>query len=80
MLLLLILMALMVLANGLTTFPTKGNPVFSNGPKRLPENPPDCPILFNGVFDNFISADEPFSKALRSLETYVLVNDNLCRK
>ena len=31
-------------------------------------------------FDSFISADQIFAKALRSLETCVLVNNNLCRK
>ena len=31
-------------------------------------------------FDNFILADEPFAKALRSFETCVLVNNNLCGK
>ena len=36
-----------LLANGLGTFPIKDNQVFSNGPKSLPKNPPDCPILFN---------------------------------
>ena len=34
-----------VLANGLSTFPIKGNPVFSDDSKSLPKNPPDCPIL-----------------------------------
>ena len=33
--------------NGLSTFTIKGYPVFSNGPKILPKNPPDCPILCN---------------------------------
>ena len=32
------------LANGLSTFPIKRNPVFSNCPKCLPKNPPDCLI------------------------------------
>ena len=36
-----------LLANGLCTFPIKGNPVFSNDPKSLPKNPPNCPILCN---------------------------------
>ena len=36
-----------LLANGLITFFLKGNPVFSNGPKSLPRNPPDCTILDN---------------------------------
>ena len=35
----------MYLANGLSIFPIKGNPFFSNRPKILPENPPECPIL-----------------------------------
>ena len=33
-----------LLANGLSTFPIKGNPVFSNGPKSLPKDPPGCPV------------------------------------
>ena len=33
-----------LLANGLSTFPIKGDPVFSNGTKS-PKNPRDCPIL-----------------------------------
>ena len=36
-----------LLANGLITFFISGNPVFSNGPKSLPRNPPDCIILDN---------------------------------
>ena len=36
-----------LLASGLSTFPIKDNPVFSNGPKSLPKNPPVCPILCN---------------------------------
>ena len=36
-----------LLANDLSTFFIKGNPVFSNGPESLPKNPPDCPILCN---------------------------------
>ena len=31
-------------------------------------------------FDKFLYTDEPFAKALRSLETCVLVNNNLCEK
>ena len=68
----------MLLANDLSTFPIKGKPVFSNGPKSLPKNPPDCPILCNWVFDSFILAEELFAKALRSLKTCVSVNNNLC--
>ena len=69
-----------LLANGSSTFFNKGNPVFSNGPESLPRNPPDYPILCNWFFENFILADEPFAKALRSLKSCVLNNDNLCRK
>ena len=36
-----------LLANGLSTFPIECNPVFSNGPKSLPKNYPDCPTLCN---------------------------------
>ena len=69
-----------LLANGLSTFPIKGNLVFSNCPKNLPKIPPDCLILCNCVFDNFILAEELFEKALPSFETCVLVNNNLCGK
>ena len=34
-----------LLANGFITFFFNGSPVFSNGPIRLPRNPPDCIIL-----------------------------------
>ena len=50
----------------LSTFFIKGNPVFSSGPKSLPENSPDCPILCKRVFDNFVLAEELFAKALQS--------------
>ena len=69
-----------LLANGLSTFFIKGNPVFSNGSKSLPKYPPDCPILCNWVFDYFILAEELFAKALRNLEIYVLVINNLSGK
>ena len=46
-----------LLANGLSTFPIKGNPVFSNGRKSLRKNPPDCHVLCNWVFDNFMLVD-----------------------
>ena len=42
--------------------------------------PPNCIILDNWVFQNFILANEPFAKALRLLGTCVLVNNNLCEK
>ena len=44
----------MLLAKGLRKFFIKGNPVFSNCSKRLRQNPPDCPILFNLNLDSFI--------------------------
>ena len=36
-----------LLAYGLITFFISDNPVFSNGPRGLPRNPPDCIILDN---------------------------------
>ena len=36
-----------LLATGLSKFFIKVNPVFSNGPKSVTRNPPDCPILCN---------------------------------
>ena len=66
-----------LLANDLRAFPIKDNLVFINGSKSLPRNPPNFPILYNCVFDNFILADEPFAKAIRSFETCVLNNYNL---
>ena len=37
--------------------------------------------LCNWVFDHFFTlVDEPFAKALRSLKTCVIVNNNLCGK
>ena len=59
----------MTLANGLSTFFIKGNVIFSNGPKSLPRNPPECPILCKWVLDNFLLADESFAKALQSFQT-----------
>ena len=58
-----------LLANGLSTFPIKSNPVFGNGPKILPKHPPGCPILCNSVFDNFILAEELFTKPWTSCIT-----------
>ena len=37
----------MFLANGLSEFPIKGNPVFNNGSISLAKNPPDCSVLSN---------------------------------
>ena len=65
-----------LLANSLGTFLIKGNPVFSsNGPEILPKNPLNCTILCYWVFDNFISHEELFAKAIQSFETCVLVNN-----
>ena len=51
-----------------------------NDPKSLTKNPLDCPILCNWIFYNFILDEELIAKALRSLETCVLVNNNLWGK
>ena len=57
-----------LIANGFSTFPIKCNPVFNNCPKSPSKNPPDCTILCNWLFENFILTDEPFEKALQSLQ------------
>ena len=69
-----------LLANGLSTFFMKDNPVFSDGPKNIPKNLPNCFILCNWVFYNFILVKELFAKALRILKIFVLVNKKLCGK
>ena len=43
-------------------------------------NAPNCLILDNYVFENFILANELFAKALQISETCVSVNNNLCEK
>ena len=58
-----------LLANGLSTFPIKGNLVFSNSRKSLPKNRQYCPIFCKWVFDNVTLAEELFAKALPSFET-----------
>ena len=45
------------LAKGLSKFFIKNKSAFSNGPRSLPKNPPDCPVLCNRVLDDFILAD-----------------------
>ena len=50
-----------LLANSLSPFPIKDNPVFDNGAKSLTRNTPDGPILCDWVFDTFILAHEPFA-------------------
>ena len=44
------------------------------------KNPPECIILDNWVFENFILADEPFAKPLRIFESCASVTNNLCGK
>ena len=58
-----------LLDNGLITFFINGNPVFNNETRNIPRNLPDCIILDNGVFDNLISVDKLFAKALRRFTT-----------
>ena len=48
----------MLLVNDLITFFINGNPVFINGSRSLPRNPPDYIILDIWVFDNLISIDK----------------------
>ena len=69
-----------LLVNDLSTFFIKDKPLFSNGSKRLPINPPNYPILCKWVFSSFILAEKLSAKALRSFKTRVVVNNNLCRK
>ena len=57
------------LANGLIIFFINGSPVFNNGLRSLPINPPDCIIIHNWVFDNLISVNELFAKALQRFVT-----------
>ena len=64
----------------LSIFRAKDNPVFNNGYKILPRNPPDCFISCNWRLINFILAEELSVKALQKFKTCVLVNNNLCRK
>ena len=66
-----------LLANGLITFFVSGNLVFSNGPRSVPRNPPDCIILNIWVFENLISVDHFSAKVLRIFATCLLVNNNL---
>ena len=69
-----------LLAYDLSRIFIKNNTVLGNGPKSLPKNFPDCPNSCKWVFDGFILAQRPFSKALQILKTCVLLNNNLCGK
>ena len=62
-----------LLANGLIKYIISGNRYFINGPINLRRNPPDCIILDNWFFDNLISVDDLFAKALRKSKTCLLV-------
>ena len=68
-----------LLVNDLSISFIKGKPVFSNGLKRSPKNPPDFTILDSWIFDNIL-ADELFAKHLPGLENCALVNNYLCGK
>ena len=68
------------LGNGIRPFFMKDTTVYSNGQRSLPRNPVGCTILSSWVFDKFILLDELFAKYLRSFETCVLVNNNLCEE
>ena len=67
-----------LLATGLNIFLIRSKPVFSNGPKTLPKNSPDCPILCSWVFDSFILVNKIFANVFQNIETSVLVNNNFC--
>ena len=69
-----------LLANALSTFFIRAKPVFSNGSKCIPKNPPDCPFLCSWVLNNLILPDKLFAKALQNLKYCILVNNNLCQK
>ena len=64
-----------LLANGLIKFFINGNPVFTNGPRRLTRNPLNCIILDNWAFYKLTSVGELFAKVLRRFTTCLLVNN-----
>ena len=68
------------MANGLIVYFISGNPAFRNGSRSGPTNPSDCIVLDISVFDNLISVDKQFAKALPRFTTYQLVNNNLWEK
>ena len=68
------------MANGLSIFSIKDNTVFSNGPKSLPKKPPGLTYFKQLSFWKFYISWWPFSKALGSVETGVLVNNILWAK
>ena len=64
-----------LVANGLSTFPIKDSSVLNS---YLNINL--ILIFYAKFFDKFLLAEELFARALRSIGTFVLVNNNLCRK
>ena len=66
-----------LLANGVSTSFINGMSTFINRPKNLPRNPSS---FKSWVFDNFILADELFTKAWWSLATCMSDKINLCGK
>ena len=73
-------MVLKHLPSGLSSFFIKDKSVFSNDPKIIRKKTPDRPILYNWVFEKFILVYPLFTKALQSLETCALANNNLFEK
>ena len=70
-----------LLADGFNTFFIKGKPVFRNGLKILPTNPPDCLILDSWVCENFVLSDELLAFiSFTKTQNFVLVNNSLCGK
>ena len=55
-----------------------GNTFFNSGPRSLPRNLPDCTILDNRAFNNFILPND--LQTLPSFETCQSVGDDLCGK
>ena len=69
-----------LLANGLITIFINGKPLFSNGQRSLPRNPPDCAILDNWVVDSLILAHKLYENSLRRFATCLWANNDLCGK
>ena len=62
------------------TFSINFKSTLINTPRKVPRNSPYFTILNSLVFDNFILANELFEKALKTPETCLTVNNNLCEK
>ena len=50
--------------------------MFCNGPSNLPKNAPVCIVFDSWIYQNLISADELFEKALPILEMCLPVSNN----